>query len=62
MIQRNGKQILQMLLSKLSKYAAGKNINVLVENHGYLSSNADLLVEVMEKGKYGKLWNFTRFR
>ncbi len=36
-------------LTKLSKYAAGKNINVLVENHGYLSSNADLLVEVMQK-------------
>jgi sugar phosphate isomerase/epimerase len=35
-------------LSKLSNYAAEKNINVLVENHGYLSSNAQLLVEVME--------------
>ncbi|MCM4160641.1 sugar phosphate isomerase/epimerase [Antarcticibacterium flavum] len=35
-------------LKKLSDYAAGKNINVLVENHGYLSSNAALLVEVME--------------
>lgn len=35
-------------LSKLSKYAAGKNVNVLVENHGYLSSDIDLLVEVME--------------
>lgn len=36
-------------LSKLSEYAAGKDINVLVENHGYLSSNIDLLVEVMEE-------------
>ena len=35
-------------LTKLSKYAAGKNVNVLVENHGYLSSNAALLVEVMK--------------
>lgn len=35
-------------LQKLSDYAAEKNINVLVENHGYLSSNAKLLVEVME--------------
>lgn len=35
-------------LAKLSKYAAGRNVNVLVENHGYLSSNADLLVEVMK--------------
>ncbi len=36
-------------LSKLGEYAAGKDINVLVENHGYLSSNAQLLVEVMEQ-------------
>ncbi len=36
-------------LTALSKYAAEKNINVLVENHGYLSSNADLLVDVIKK-------------
>lgn len=35
-------------LSKLAEYASTKGINVLVENHGYLSSNADLLVEVMQ--------------
>lgn len=35
-------------LKKLSEYAAEKNINVLVENHGYLSSNAALLVEVIK--------------
>ncbi len=35
-------------LKKLGEYAATKEINVLVENHGYLSSNAKLLVEVME--------------
>lgn len=35
-------------LTKLSKYAAEKNVNVLVENHGYLSSNAALLIEVMD--------------
>ncbi|HSI69646.1 MAG TPA: sugar phosphate isomerase/epimerase family protein [Gillisia sp.] len=35
-------------LTKLSEYAAGKNVNVLVENHGYLSSNAALLVEVIQ--------------
>lgn len=34
-------------LQKLSAYAAEKDINVLVENHGYLSSNAKLLTEVM---------------
>ncbi len=36
-------------LGKLSDYAATKNINVIVENHGYLSSNAALLTEVMQK-------------
>ena len=36
-------------LKKLSKYASDKDINVLVENHGWLSSNADLLVEVIKE-------------
>lgn len=36
-------------LSQLAGYAAGKNINVLVENHGGLSSNAALLAGVMEQ-------------
>ncbi|MDY8138001.1 sugar phosphate isomerase/epimerase family protein [Aquimarina sp. 2201CG5-10] len=48
----NPKQWLEVAsdgLSKLSDYAATKNINVIVENHGYLSSNAALLVEVMKK-------------
>jgi len=36
-------------LSRLSKYAANKDINVLVENHGYLSSDADLLVNVIKE-------------
>jgi len=35
-------------LTKLSTYAASKNVNVLVENHGGLSSNAALLMEVMD--------------
>jgi sugar phosphate isomerase/epimerase len=34
-------------LSKLAEYAATKNINILVENHGSLSSNAALLAGVM---------------
>lgn len=34
-------------LSKLAAYAKDKNVNVIVENHGYLSSNAGLLVEVI---------------
>ena len=36
-------------LRKLAEYGATKNINVIVENHGGLSSNADLLSEVMTK-------------
>lgn len=35
-------------LTKLSTYAKEKNINILVENHGGLSSNGTLLAEVME--------------
>lgn len=34
-------------LSKIAAYAKDKNVNVIVENHGYLSSNAALLVEVI---------------
>jgi len=34
-------------LTALSNYAAPKNINVIVENHGRLSSNAKLLMEVI---------------
>lgn len=34
-------------LSKLGAYAATKNINILVENHGWQSSNAPLLMEVI---------------
>jgi len=34
-------------LSMLSAYAETKNINILVENHGGLSSNAAMLAEVM---------------
>jgi len=35
-------------LTKLSTYAKGKNINVIVENHGGLSSNGELHAEVMK--------------
>lgn len=51
-------------LVKLSQYAATKNINVLVENHGYLSSNADLLKMVMmkvEMANCGTLPDFGNF-
>jgi sugar phosphate isomerase/epimerase len=36
-------------LKKLSEYAATKNINVLCENHGWLSSNAPKLMEAIRK-------------
>ena len=36
-------------LRALSEYAAGKNINVLVENHGQLSSHAGHLADVMDE-------------
>ena len=36
-------------LTQLATYAKGKNIEVLVENHGGLSSNAAMLAEVMTK-------------
>ncbi|MGB8705943.1 MAG: sugar phosphate isomerase/epimerase family protein [Gillisia sp.] len=35
-------------LTKLAKYAADKKIEVLVENHGYLSSNSELLAKVIQ--------------
>jgi sugar phosphate isomerase/epimerase len=36
-------------LTKLASYAKDKNVNVIVENHGHLSSNAALLVEVIHQ-------------
>jgi len=36
-------------LKQLATYAKTKNINVIVENHGYLSSNTPYLVQVMKK-------------
>lgn len=36
-------------LRRLSEYASSDNINIIVENHGGLSSNADWLTETIEK-------------
>lgn len=36
-------------LSKLGEYAATSNINIIVENHGWLTSNAALLMEVINE-------------
>ncbi|MET2985851.1 sugar phosphate isomerase/epimerase family protein [Aureibaculum conchae] len=52
-------------LGKLAEYGATKNINVIVENHGGFSSNADLLSEVMTKinmDNCGTLPDFGNFR
>ncbi len=51
-------------LSKLSDYASDHNINIIVENHGGLSSDADLLMEVMNlvnKKNCGTLPDFGNF-
>lgn len=34
-------------MRKLGEFAQGHNINVIVENHGYLSSNAQLVMEML---------------
>ena len=36
-------------LNKLCEYAKPLNVNILVENHGEFSSNADYLVNVIGK-------------
>lgn len=41
-------EVVQDGLKKLSEYAATKNINVLVENHGWMSSNAPLVMEAIK--------------
>lgn len=51
-------------LSALCDYAAPKNVNIIVENHGGLSSNAALLASVMEavnKPNCGTLPDFGNF-
>ncbi|MCP4978662.1 MAG: sugar phosphate isomerase/epimerase [Maribacter sp.] len=51
-------------LTQLATYAKDKNINIIVENHGGLSSNGAMLVEVMTKvnmGNCGTLPDFGNF-
>ncbi len=51
-------------LVKLSDYAAPSKVNILVENHGYLSSDAKLLLEVMKmvnRDNCGTLPDFGNF-
>jgi sugar phosphate isomerase/epimerase len=50
--------------AKLCEYAKGANINVIIENHGGISSNPDVVVRLMEKVKlpnFGTLPDFGNF-
>ena len=52
-------------LSRLTTYGAGKGLNVIVENHGGLSSNGAWLVEVMKRvdnPRCGTLPDFGNFQ
>ena len=52
-------------LSRLTEYGANNNINVIVENHGGLSSNGKWLATLMEKvdhPRFGTLPDFGNFR
>lgn len=52
-------------LAQLTKFGAAQNINVIVENHGGLSSNADWLAEVIQQvddDRCGTLPDFGNFR
>ncbi|WP_417443130.1 sugar phosphate isomerase/epimerase family protein [Joostella sp.] len=51
-------------LNELSEYASEKNVNVIVENHGALSSNGALMAEVMKtvnRDNCGTLPDFGNF-
>ncbi len=45
-------------LTQLGTYAADKNINIIVENHGGLSSNADYLTAVMAEVNMDNVGHF----
>ena len=58
--QRWKEASVQSLMS-LSAYAAKSNISILVENHGGLSSNAGLLMEVIHEVNLYQLWYASDF-
>ncbi|MBS1829556.1 MAG: sugar phosphate isomerase/epimerase [Acidobacteria bacterium] len=50
--------------AKLCEYAKGRNINVIIENHGGVSSNPDVVVRLMKKlplPNFGTLPDFGNF-
>lgn len=51
-------------MNALGEYALGYNVNVIIENHGYLSSNAALVVQMLENIEHpncGTLPDFGNF-
>ncbi|MBI2689485.1 MAG: sugar phosphate isomerase/epimerase [Acidobacteria bacterium] len=47
--------------SKLCEYAAGRNISVIIENHGGISSNPDVVVKLMQQAKQPNLGTLPDF-
>ena len=47
--------------SKLCEYAAGRNISVIIENHGGISSNPDVVVRLMQQAKLKNLGTLPDF-
>jgi sugar phosphate isomerase/epimerase len=50
--------------AKLCEFARGRNMNVIIENHGGISSNADVVVRLMKKlnlPNFGTLPDFGNF-
>ncbi|HEU0120745.1 MAG TPA: sugar phosphate isomerase/epimerase family protein [Bryobacteraceae bacterium] len=47
--------------SRLCEYAAGRNISVIIENHGGVSSNPDVVVRFMQQAKLSNLGTLPDF-
>lgn len=47
--------------SKLCEYAAGRNISVIIENHGGVSSNPDVVLKLMAQAKLANLGTLPDF-
>ena len=49
-------------LRRLTEFSARAQVNVIVENHGGLSSNGAWLAGVIREGGPPAVWNAARFR
>jgi sugar phosphate isomerase/epimerase len=47
--------------SRLCEYAAGRNISVIIENHGGISSNPDVVLRLMQQAKLANLGTLPDF-